>query len=110
METIKEIIEDVLLELYGEVSKRPVGAGMPKEIYVRERLEQAQAKLCEEKGLKELTQQRNKLNREIAVLKKANLEPKPNLNKDGEETELATCCYCGELFDSTGESSCGNCN
>jgi len=58
--------------------------------------------------LKKLINQKNNISRRISALKKANLKTKPNINKDGEETELATCVFCGELFDSVDEKSdCG---
>ena len=93
-ETIREIVEDVLLELYGEESDRPIGVGMPRDKYVVKRLEQAQAMFCKEKdleqNLKHLTERRNKLNRQIATLKKADL--KSNRDEVGisekEEKEL----------------------
>ena len=51
--------------------------------------------------LQTLQRVRNKLSRRIATLKKADL-------KDEEETELATCVFCGEVFNSIyGRSDCG---
>jgi len=75
--------------------------------FTKEELKKLPAIIEFDSDLRRLKSLRNNLNRKISALKKA--EPKLNLNKDGEEIELATCVFCGDTFNSTGigDSDCG---
>jgi len=80
----------------------------PLQIELDQKIEELYRK---DETIEEMQTKRNKLNRQITTLKKANLKEetlKSNINEDGEETELATCVYCGNVFDSVdGRSDCG---
>lgn len=71
-----EILKDVILEIQGYKSKREVGIGQTPQEYIEQGLMKMLEffELEEDEDIAELQNRRNKLNRQIATLKKANLK------------------------------------
>ena len=100
-----EILDDVLMELQGEESNKPIGEGVTSEEYVLEQLQKLWVLLRDgyvsEETLEEMTRNRNKLNRQISTLKKATLNREYGECPECQETELVS--NVGKNF------TCNNC-
>ena len=76
-EQMEMLLDDVLTELHGDESDRPIGEGITPDDYVLSQLERLWYLLrdnyIDDMTIDELNIKRNKLNRKISTLKKANL-------------------------------------
>jgi len=83
-------IDDILAELNGQKSNRPIGQGITRDQYVEGELIQLynliETLASAEEELNYLQNERNKLNRQISSLKKASLK-----------TDMDLCDECGEM-------------